>query len=898
MSGDADDLQELVNDFVTESREHLRTVESDLLRLEQGGSDAETVNNVFRCVHSVKGVAGFLGLDRIQSLAHTLESTLDLVRKERLQPTADLVGALLAAIDGLREMIENVSASNEVDITAHTTVLQSFLQPTAPGTASPPTAAAPAAAAPAAAPAPAAAEPAAAVEARQTDDEADRTPAKKEPVAHSESQAAESIRVSVPLLNRLMTLSGEMVLGRNQVLQTLASDNQKALLQATANLSQVVSEMQEAIMQTRLQPVANVFQKLPRVVRDLTAKLGKRCRLVIEGKEVELDRSILEALGDPLTHLVRNAIDHGIERPEARKSAGKAIEGTLTLTAFHQGGNVKIEIHDDGAGIDPEKLRRKALEKGVISADQARTMSDRDATLLIFAPGFSTAEKLSDVSGRGVGMDVVRSNIEKLGGHVEVASEVGRGTTMTITIPLTLAIMPALVVTCSERRYVLPQNNVTELVRVRAGDGEQRLTTLQGRDVLRLRGQLLPVVHLRDALQVQDSRDARAARTHNIMVVQSGALRYGLVVDSPPDTEEIVVKPLGSHLKGRNEYSGSTILGDGRVALILDVAGLAASANLRLQDETEANADAAGAVARTGEEPTELVLFRNHAEELFAVPLGLVSRIQRLPTEEISTIGAQIVHRTTDRATPLLKLEDHLQARAPETLGNRWSVLVLRVQGREFGLVTSMIEDIKSLVVHVDDRTLASPGVIGSFQLGANTVRLLDVAALAHTALPQLFADLRPEPKPVARVATAATVAATPATPAAAAAATPRPPRVLFAEDSQFFRNHAARILRDGGIEVVTAEDGDVAWKILGDESQDFDLVLTDVQMPNCDGLELTRRIRASRRHATKPVVALTSLSNEDDIAQGMAAGVNQYLVKLDDAALLAAVRELVGAKS
>lgn len=885
MSGDGDELHELIGDFVTESREHLRTVEADLLRLESGGSDAETVNNVFRCVHSVKGVAGFLGLERIQTLAHTLESTLDLVRKDRLQPTAELVSALLAAIDVLREMIDNVAASNDVDITAYTNALLAFVaSPGEVAVAAPPPAAA------AASHAGGAVEAGPPFEPRGHDEEG--RPAGKQVVANpTESQGPDSIRVSVPLLNRLMTLSGEMVLGRNQVLQMLGSANQAALHQAAANLSQVVSEVQEAIMQTRLQPVGNVFQKLPRVVRDLTAKLGKRCRLVVEDKEVELDRSILEALGDPLTHLVRNAIDHGIERPESRKAAGKSAEGTLSLTAFQQGGNVKIEVRDDGAGIDAEKLRAKAVEKGIVAAEEARTLSDRDAMLLIFAPGFSTAEKVTDVSGRGVGMDVVRSNIEKHGGNVEVASKLGAGTTFTITIPLTLAIMPALVVTCSERRYVLPQHNVTELVSVQAGD--QRLTTLHGRDVLHLRGHLLPVVHLRDALEVQDPPGSRATRKHNIMVVQSGSLRYGLVVDSPPDTEEIVVKPLGSHLKGRNVYSGSTILGDGRVALILDAAGLAERAKLRGQDGGTAAAVGATTAATTGGEATDMVLFRNHAEELFAVPLGLVSRIQRLQVEEITAIGDRLVHRAAERAMPLVKLEAHVQARAPESRGNRCSVLVLRIKGKEFGLLASMIEDIKSLVVNLDDRTLASPGVIGSFQRGTQTVRLLDVAALARLALPHLFAEVFGGPAP------------TPGTPSppAAGEALPSPearrrPRVLFADDSQFFRNRAARILTDGGIEVVMADDGDAAWRLLADESVQFDLVLTDVQMPNCDGLELTRRIRASRRHATLPVVALSSLSNEDDIAQGMAAGVNQYLVKLDEAALLCAVREVVGVQA
>jgi two-component system chemotaxis sensor kinase CheA len=879
MTGKPDELQELVADFVTESREHLRTVETDLLRLEEGGSDAETVNNVFRCVHSVKGVAGFLGLDRIQALAHSLESTLDQVRKGRLEPTPHLVGALLGAIDGLREMIEDVTNSNAIDIAPLTTALQQIIDgdgsaPPAPHATAAPTVDPDE-------PAPAAPE----VQAPTTDAslaaaptagdaKAEAAPARRDAASSADT---DSIRVNVGLLNRLMTLSGEMVLGRNQVLQTLASDNHKALVTATGNLSQVVSEMQEAIMQTRLQPVGQVFQKLPRIVRDLTTKLGKRCKLVVDGKDVELDRSILEALGDPLTHLVRNAIDHGIEKPERRRSNGKNPEGTLSLTAFHQGGNVKIEIVDDGGGIDPQVLRKKAVEKGLITPDQARSLNDRDAILLIFAPGFSTAEKVSDVSGRGVGMDVVRSNIEKLGGHVEVDTVLGKGTTFTVTIPLTLAIMPALVVTCSERRYVLPQNNVTELVRIRPGDQEHRTSRIQGREVLKLRGALLPVVHLRDALQVADDDAQRAARPHNIMVVQTGALRYGLVVDTPPDTEEIVVKPLGRHFKGRAEYSGSTILGDGRVAMILDVAGLAATANLRSQSDADAELAADGNRSRGSEDTTSLVLFRNHPDELFAVPLGLVSRIQRIEASAIAQIGDSLVHQTTERAMPMLHLHEHVRARAPERLGERWSVLVLRLQGREFGLVTSVVEDIRALSIQVDDRTLAGPGIVGSFQLGDKPVRILDVTAIARQALPHLFVE---EPPAVTK---------------AKAGREDRPQRILFAEDSTFFRNHAASVLRGGGYEVVTAEDGEIAFRLLGEHEGSIDLLLTDVQMPNCDGIELTRRVRAAGRFGNLPIVALTSLSTDEDVANARAAGVNEYLVKLDDSALLAAVRGLIG---
>ncbi len=905
MTGSGDDFQDLVADFVTESREHLATVETDLLRIETGGADAETVNKVFRAVHSVKGVAGFLGLQRINELAHVLESTLDLVRKNRLEPSGSLVEVLLAAIDRLSEMVESVHESNTMAIEHHLDALRAFTGPgpkpaavAAPAAATEPAATASAAVTEAAAPAPAAATGAdaaaganaaggrnllAAAGHASEPTAAKAVPAKDKAVAnHPPEVGNDSIRVSVSLLDRLMNLSGELVLGRNQLLQAKSSSSEKGLELAASRINQVVSEMQEAIMQTRLQPIGNVFQKFPRVVRDLAGKLGKKARLVIEGKDVELDRSILEALGDPLTHLVRNSIDHGIELPAIRQQRGKPVEGTLTLKASHQGGNVKIQIVDDGGGIDPQKLKTKAVEKSVITAEQAKAMSDRDAILLIFAAGFSTAEKVTDVSGRGVGMDVVRTNIEKLGGSVEVQSIVQKGSTISVTIPLTLAILPALVVSSGERRYVLPQANVSELVRIPVQDTARRIVQVKGRDVLRLRGQLVPIVHLREALGVGPRVGQGDARVYNIMVLESGPVQYGLVVDTPPDAEEIVVKPLGRHLKGRQEYAGSTILGDGRVAMILDVGGIANAANLRGgeagEEESEKVVEADGELSA---EEAELVLFRNHPDEVFAVPLGLVSRIERFERSKVTAIAGGLVYSGEHKAMPLVRLEGAIEAQAAPSGGERISVLVMRLEEKEFGLIAPDVEDIRTLRITVDDRTLVEDGVLGSFQLQGTAVRLLDVAKIAHKVLPKLFVEpVRPKIKPK---------------PGSVASTREGPIRVLFAEDSSFFRTHVQKIMVAAGFEVVAGEDGDRAWDLLQADESEFDLAVTDIQMPNCDGLELTRRIRRSEKWKALPVLALTSLSSQEDVEAGKAAGISDYRVKLDDAALVAAIRNLAG---
>lgn len=1025
-------LQELVGDFVNESREHLANVESDLLSLEGASAGGEeTVNRVFRAVHSVKGVAGFLGLEHINKLSHKLESVLDLVRKGRLDVSADLCSALLFATDALRELIDHVTDSNTIPIEEPIGRLQVFLEgspvagagarPTAPPVVAVEAAAdewvvelavvmarvalalnstpdavvdsiarlgrvvsggaALAAAADSAsrepirvqlvtklqpedvrlalqleadeittlrqptcptsavAPSPSDAQPAgdkareavpvAAQDAAPPASEHRGDDAEAAPAAHASADANagagrasaaertrgdskgdskktehagdahnDSIRVSVALLDRLMNLSGELVLGRNQLIQAHSVKNEQGANLAATRLSQVVSEMQEAIMQTRMQPIGSLFQRFPRVVRDLSGKLAKRCRLDISGKDVELDRSILEALSDPLTHLVRNAVDHGMETPEQRRAAGKPVEGQLRLLAVQQGGNVRLEIADDGRGINPAVLRKKAVEKGVITEAEARAMSDREAVNLIFAPGFSTAEKVTDVSGRGVGMDVVRSNIEKLGGHVDVQSTVGRGTTLTITIPLTLAILPAMVISCGPRRYVLAQANVAELVRVQkatqktrttAGEGAASIVALDGRELLRLRGAVLPLLRLRNVLgEPLEDQDEQST----IIVVEIAAMRYGLVVDAPPDAEEIVVKPLGKHLKQRNEFAGATILGDGRVAMILDASGIAESANLAVAEAAQGT-KADEAAAGQDKDRAELVLFRNHPEETFAVPLGLVDRIQRIDRSALREVGGTTVYAEGDRVLPIVRLESTVQVKPPEPTP-RVSVLVMRIDRTPFGLVAPGIEDIRTVSFRIDDKTLAQKGVLGSFQLQERTVRLIDPSAVARAALPQLFTEL-PAKAPVAAVhARAAAGGVREAAAPMAGGAT----RVLFAEDTKFFREHVSRTLTGAGFEVVAAADGELAWTELMREGVCFDVVVTDVQMPNCDGLELTRRIRRSPEHEQLPVIALTSLSSSEHEEEGRAAGVTAYLVKLDDAALVAAVREHAGVKA
>ncbi len=734
-------------------------------------------------------------------------------------------------------------------------------------------------------------------------------PAASPAPSRQESQPAEtSVRVSVSVLDRLMNLAGELVLGRNQLLQTINARNHDSLESVGARLNQVTSELQEAIMQTRMQPIGTVFNKFPRVVRDLSGKLGKQCELVVEGKDVELDKSIIEAIGDPLTHLVRNAVDHGIEAPEARKAAGKNPVGRIVLRAFHQAGKVNISISDDGAGINSARLREKAVNMGLISREQAREMSEREAVRLIMHPGLSTAEKVTDVSGRGVGMDVVKTNIERLGGTVDIETQLGQGTTISVKLPLTLAIIPSLIVRCGDERYAMPQVSINELVRISAGEIASRIEKVKDAEVMRLRGSLLPLVRLSTALGIaskyldpvpavlEDNQrvnlaDRRAGREPppevldrrggddrrgdtapgalNVIVVETGQLRYGLVVDGLHDSEEIVVKPLGRHLKGCPCLAGATILGDGKVALILDAASIAAHCQLAVPQTEEHEADRQAQAG--GHEAQMALLFTNDPSELFAVPMGLIARIERIRAEQIDSVGGQEVLQYRGASLPLISLHDLLTAR-PRPQQSHYYVIVFRVgrQKQEIGLVAPQLVDIREISTELDTLTFRETGVLGSLVVDQKAARVLDLFELAQKAHPTWFAG----PAAVAEAASAAAAGA----------------QVLFAEDSAFFRKQVTSFLTDSGYSVTACEDGLEAWNTLLAGKQTFDVVVTDIEMPNLDGYELTRRIKQDPRFCHLPVIAVTSLAGQEDVRRGSEAGVDDYQIKLDRDQLLASV--------
>ena len=705
----------------------------------------------------------------------------------------------------------------------------------------------------------------------------------------------DTLRVHVSLLEDLMNLAGELVLSRNQLMQAISSAALHQIEVAGQRIDLVTSELQETIMLTRMQTVGNIFNKFPRVVRDLARNLGKEIDLQLEGNDVELDKTIIEGLGDPLTHLVRNSADHGIEPPDERVLAGKPAMGTIVLKAYHEAGQVIIEIVDDGRGLNTDKIVEKALSRGLISPDQAKSMSDKEKANLIFLPGLSTAEQVTDVSGRGVGMDVVKSNLDQLGGQVDIETARGRGTTIRIKLPLTLAIIPSLLVSVGQERYAIPQVNVDELLRIPVDQITERIEMVGDAEVLLLRGELIPMLYLSNVLGLDGSactassmvgellRGGRNAGQMqeagctmadvNLVVVSAGQFRYGLVVDQLHDSVEIVVKPLGRHFKDCQGYAGATIMGDGHVALILDVAGLGRLGDLSLTGVRERGALAAKeAETVKTQDKLSLFVFRNTPEEYCAVPLDLVARVELIDAREIEEVGGRRVIKYRGGTLPVFSLDQATTVQHLDLTGEL-IVIVFLMAGHEIGLLAKPPVDAIETEVTIDTFTLKQPGISGSAVIGENTTLIVDIYELIQAVQPEWFAV-----RGSIEVADDAGEVGV--------------PHLLLVEDSDFFRNQVRKFIEDDGYTVDTAEDGLVAWSMLDAEPQKYDLVVTDIEMPNMDGFTLAQTIRQDKRFSLTPIIALTSLAGDEDVARGKAVGIDDYQVKLDKERLLQTIYE------
>ena len=843
-------MDDLLADFLTETNESLAELDVALVTLERTPNDEQTLSFIFRLVHTIKGTCGFLGLPRLERAAHAGENVLGKIRDKALSVTPDIISQVLMGLDRIKMIVAHLGATGSEPV-GDDAELIALLNAIASGQA--------------AAPAPAPvdefedlpAEPAAQPTVAET-----AAPPSAIPTSVVPTAAAQTIRVTVDVLEDLMTLVSELVLTRNQLLQLARTQDNSSFSVPLQRLSHITSDLQEGVMKTRMQPIGNAWNKLPRLVRDLSREMNKKIELTMLGADTELDRQVLELIKDPLTHMVRNSGDHGLETPEERRAAGKSDTGRITLNAFHEGGHIILEISDDGRGLAVDRIRVKAVANGLATEAELANMSDDQIQRFIFRAGFSTASKITAVSGRGVGMDVVKTNIEKIGGTIDLKNLPGHGTTFTIKIPLTLAIVSALIVEAGKERFAIPQLSVVELVRARRethGVSESVVERINGTPVLRLRNRLLPLIGLSDllALGVPATDDSGAY----IVVAQVGTNMLGIIVDRVFDTEEIVVKPVAPILRHVTMFSGNTILGDGSVIMILDPNGIARTTGIGASAGGEAKAAVAPAteVSHSNEKSTMLLFLANGGQKM-AVPLGLVARLEDIPRDKIEMSCGEPVTQYRGRLMPLVPISGvHDPERAIQ------SVLVFADRDRAMGLMVDQIIDV------VEDRLTielagARPGLLGSAVIRGEATDVIDIGYWLTQASRDWFEGAAP------------------------AGESARQRRLLVVDDNAFFRQLLVPALGAAGYQVTAAAGGAEALK-LRDAGLQFDAIVSDIDMPEMDGLAFARAVRAGGAWSAIPMIALTARAEPRDIDAGRAAGFTDYVTKSRREDLVGALR-------
>ncbi len=840
------DDQDVIREFVIESNENLARLDQEMVELEKSPQDPQLLAGIFRTIHTIKGTCGFLGFASLEGVTHLAENLLSQLRDGKRELSPDLVTLILEAVDVVKTVLLSIEATGGEGTETYDELrkrLQIACALTPSGT--------PCAASFQAAPG------------------AETAAAAKGP-----SISDSSIRVDVGLLDKLMNLVGELVLARNQILQFNAQQEDSTLNATSQRLNLITTELQEGVMKTRMQPIGVVWNKLPRLVRDLATSFGKQIRLEMHGADTELDKTIIEAIKDPLTHIVRNCCDHGIEKPEVRVRNGKPAQGKLTLRAFHEGGQVNIEIADDGAGIDVQVVKNKAVQKGLIRIEQAERMTEREALALICLPGFSTAAEVTSVSGRGVGMDVVKTNIEKIGGVVDLVSRPGEGTTLKLKIPLTLAIIPGLVVTLMDRRsapresggggvrYVIPQVSLLELIRLEGDAGKRQIERIHDTPFYRRRGSLLPLVYLADVLQLGGGGESNVV---NIVVLQAEDRQFGLVVDGISDTQEIVVKPLGKQLKGLNCYAGATIMGDGHVALILDVSGIAQLSGV-VRESRDKAASENQRREYTGSERQTFLLFRAGCFARLAVPLSLVARLEEIALSKIEHAGGRHVVQYRGRILPLASLALIMDPGAADTAGlqDPAQVVVFSNGDHSMGILVDQILDI--VEDHVTVRQAAArKGLLGSAVIGKKVTDLLDMHAVIQAADEAWFGGQD------AKHAKRATI--------------------MVADASPFARGLVRNSLEMAGYRVIETADTQTALREL--ERCKIDIVLAGIDLPADAGHSLMDEMRRSPTLAGVPTLALVDNAGQAEGDRARAQGFSDSQVKFDRDAMLRSLARL-----
>lgn len=714
------ELHEATKEFLIESHENLDQLDTDLVGLGSAAAPADALGRIFRALHTIKGSCSFLGFPHLEAMAHAGETLLGKLRDGKQSLSPAITDALLRMVDVIRTMLAHIEKDGTDGGAADANLIDQLnrlaTEPQPAGTIIAPRGQV--------APAPS-------VSSLDFECSEPITPAATdhEPTATTDSSAVydASVRINVDLLDKLMTIAGEIVLARNQILQYSQQQGDPAFQNTCRQLNLITTELQEHVMKTRLQPLGNVWNRFPRLVHDAALACGKKVRLEMDGSETELDKALIEAIRDPLTHLVRNAIDHGVEPPERRRAAGKPEEGCVRLRAYHEGGQVNVEVSDDGGGIDPGRVKQRAVEQRLVAVEQANRMSPQTLLGLIFLPGFSTAPAVTTLSGRGVGMDVVKTNIEKIGGSVDVQSTIGQGTTVRIRIPLTLAIIKVLVVTSAGDRYAIPQVSIVELVRVEAEKLRKGIQRVHGALVYRYRERLLPLVNLNQVLKVDDNSEGDDGV--NIVVLQAADRQLGLIVDRINDTQEIVVKPLWRHLKSVACFAGATVMGDGRVALILDVFGLAHRAGAVSEMQGRALTETPSTEAPPAQRSSVLVVMGRDRGRM-AIPLGKVARLEEFPRSRLERVAGRRVVQYRGQILPLFDVDAVLGADGEhDDDGEAVQVVVYAHEQRQVGLIVERILDI----VEQDSDVLgpsSRPGVECTAVIQSRVTEVLDVDAL------------------------------------------------------------------------------------------------------------------------------------------------------------------------